>query len=606
MSSPLLSVLDQSTLDVLIVDDMPNNLRLLATLLEREGYNVRKAIDGEMAIRATQTLKPDLILLDIMMPGLDGYEVCQELKKNLGMQDVPVIFLTALNEVFDKVRAFDVGGCDYITKPFQIEEVLLRIRNQIMLKEAEQQLRDVNAQLEVRVEQRTLELQQANAKLLKMALHDALTGLPNRSRFLQLLETAIARYQSEAIGFAVLFLDCDRFKVVNDSLGHSFGDTVLLSLSQRFQQTLPDSDTLARLGGDEFAVLLNGIDTIEEASAKANILLNSLSQPLQIDGREIFLDASVGIVLSGEGYTKPEYILRDADTAMYRAKASNGNQYHVFDTFMHQEALQRLQLEVDLRRAIENGELTLYYQPIVCIKTGKVKAVEALIRWQHPQRGLVSPAIFIPIAEETGLIHAIGWWVLEEACCQLRQWQQSDIVDSSFVMSVNLSAQQFQARNLVDGIDRILAKTGVQPQHLDLEITESVIMDGLKPTMTTLHQLKDRHIKLSLDDFGTGFSSLSYLHAFPFDVLKIDKSFVQRLDSPTESINLVPAIMAIAHTINISVIAEGIETIQQLSHLRELNCPLGQGYFFAKPLPPSELPPLLTTPLTQAPVCHST
>jgi EAL domain-containing protein (putative c-di-GMP-specific phosphodiesterase class I) len=273
---------------------------------------------------------------------------------------------------------------------------------------------------------------------------------------------------------------------------------------------------------------------------------------------------------------------------------------------MHQEALQRLQLEVDLRRAIENGELTLYYQPIVCIKTGKVKAVEALIRWQHPQRGLVSPAIFIPIAEETGLIHAIGWWVLEEACCQLRQWQQSDIVDSSFVMSVNLSAQQFQARNLVDGIDRILDKTGVQPQHLDLEITESVIMDGLKPTMTTLHQLKDRHIKLSLDDFGTGFSSLSYLHAFPFDVLKIDKSFVQRLDSPTESINLVPAIMAIAHTINISVIAEGIETIQQLSHLRELNCPLGQGYFFAKPLPPSELPPLLTTPLTQAPVCHST
>jgi diguanylate cyclase (GGDEF)-like protein len=605
MSSLLFSNLDQSSLDVLIVDDMPDNLRLLSTLLEREGYSVRKATDGEMALKAIQILKPDLVLLDIMMPRLDGYEVCQKLKRNQGMQDVPVIFLTALNEVFDKVKAFDVGGCDYITKPFQIEEVLLRIRNQIMLKDAERQLRDINAQLEFRVEQRTLELQQANTQLLKMALYDALTGLPNRSQFLQLLEAAIARYQSEAVGFAVLFLDCDRFKVVNDSLGHSFGDKVLFNLSQRFQKALPDSDVLARLGGDEFAVLLNGVDIVEEAIAKADILLNTLSKALHIDGREIFLDASIGIVLSDENYTKPEYVLRDADTAMYRAKASKGNQCHVFDTFMHQEALQRLQLEVDLRRAIENKELVLRYQPIVCLKTGRVSAVEALIRWLHPHRGLVSPEEFIPLAEETGLIHGIGWWVLEEACRQMREWQRSGLVDASFMMSINLSVQQFQSRDLVEGIDRILATTGIHPWQLDLEITESVIMEGLKPTMTTLHRLKDRQIKLSLDDFGTGFSSLSYLHAFPFDVLKIDKSFVQRLDSANESINLVPSIMAIAHTMNISVIAEGIESMMQLNHLQDLNCPLGQGYFFAKPLLPHELQPLLTAPFIHASVCHS-
>lgn len=589
------SLLDCSSIDILIVDDMPNNLRLLATLLERQGYSVRKALDGDMAITAANVSCPDLILLDIMMPGMNGYDVCRHLKDNPKTVEVPVIFLTALNEVFDKVKAFEVGGADYITKPFQIEEVLIRIKNQIMLKVAERQLRNVNAELERRVQERTQELQAANAKLLDMAHHDLLTGLPNRTRFMQCLETLLHDYHQGGSTFSVLFLDCDRFKVVNDSLGHSFGDAVLLHLSQRLQNQLSSTDVLARLGGDEFAILLPNIVEQEAAIAKTELLLESLTEPFQINGREIFLDASVGIVLVHEDYTQPEYILRDADTAMYRAKASRSQQYHVFDVSMHQAVLQRLLIEVDLRKAIENQELILFYQPIVCLQTGCMTGTEALLRWNHSHHGLLSPDQFIPLAEETGLIGPIGRWVLSESCRQLHEWQEQGLVGQDFTMSVNLSAHHFHEPDLIAYIDQVLAMTHICPHNLDLEITETVIMDGLKHAMAMLRQLKQRQIKLSLDDFGTGFSSLSYLHSFPFDVLKIDKSFIRRLDGTKDpSTNLVPAIMAIAQTMNIQVIAEGIESASQLRELQALHCGLGQGYLFAKPMDATRIQPLLS------------
>ena len=594
---------DHVSIDILIVDDKPNNLRLLSTLLEREGYSVRKALDGEMAITAINTLSPDLVLLDIMMPGLDGYEVCKRLKDNPHTTEIPIIFLTALNEAFDKVKAFDVGGSDYITKPFQIEEVLIRIRNQVMLKLSEERMRHLNAELEERVIERTQQLQSANQQLLDMALHDMLTGLPNRALFMQELQGALDAHHQGNETFAVLFLDCDRFKIVNDSLGHCFGDAVLIHISQRLRSNLEPTDLLARLGGDEFAVLLPNILHSDQAIARTEALLQTFSRPFQIEGREIFLDASVGIVVGNKTYSKPEYILRDADNAMYRAKASKNHRYHVFDASMHQEALQRLQLEVDLRRAIEQGGLSLYYQPIVCLKTGRIVAVEALVRWFHEAHGMISPVDFIPVAEETGLIHPLGNWVLLEGCRQLRQWQVNQQVDESFSMSINLSVQQFHDPHLIDHIDQILQATQVRPQNLDLEITESVIMEGLMPTMNMLHQIKARQILLSLDDFGTGFSSLSYLHAFPFDLLKIDKSFIQRLDhTSSESVNLVPAIMAIAQTLKIQVIAEGIESLPQLRDLQRLNCARGQGFLFAKPMPPESLQPLLGVSLFNQPL----
>jgi diguanylate cyclase (GGDEF)-like protein len=589
-SAPLF---DPQLVDILVVDDKPHNLRLLSTLLEREGYSVRKALDGEMALTAMHTLRPDIVLLDIMMPGIDGYEVCRRLKNNPKTCETPVIFLTALNEAFDKVKAFDVGGSDYITKPFQIEEVLVRIRNQVMLRVSEERMRALNATLEARVTERTQQLRMVNQQLLYMALHDLLTGLPNRALFMQELQQALDGNLEED-PFAVLFLDCDRFKVVNDSLGHGFGDAVLIHLSERLQSTLEPGDLLARLGGDEFAVLLPKVRSAEVAIAKTDALLQSFAQPFQIEGREIFLNASVGIVLSHTSYTKPEYILRDADTAMYRAKASKVHQYHVFDASMHQAAVQRLQLEVDLRRAIEGETLSLYYQPIVCLKTGVIKGVEALVRWPHDQLGLISPEHFIPVAEETGLIHALGEWVLRQGCRQLKQWQSDRLVNDQFVMSLNLSVQQFHDPHLIHHIDAILAETQINPKNLDLEITESVIMDGLMPAMSLLRQIKERQILLSLDDFGTGFSSLSYLHSFPFDVLKIDKSFVRRLDHQADdAANLVPAIMAIARTLDIRVIAEGIESVHQFQELQQLNCALGQGYLFAKPMEPQTLQPLL-------------
>ena len=571
--------------DILVVDDTLENLRLISTMLIKQGYNVRKALNGQMALKAVQTVVPDLILLDIMMPDMNGYEVCQHLKANQQTAEIPVIFLSALSEVFDKVKAFEVGGVDYITKPFQLAEVVVRVENQLALKAAEREIRQLNAQLEERVKERTRQLEIANAQLLKMALHDDLTGLPNRTLFMERLEQALNRASSDGVyEFAVLFLDCDRFKVVNDSLGHLIGDTLLIAIARRLEASLSQSDTLARLGGDEFAILLTEIPKLSSAAFVANQILESLANPFQLKGHEVFINASIGIALSNFDYNKPEHLLRDADTAMYRAKALGKGQYHIFDPAMHDAALQLLQLETDLRRAINQQEFIVHYQPIVDLITGRIAGFEALVRWHHPQHGMVSPGLFIPIAEETGLIIPIGNWVLREACHQLRLWQKEKLKGIPLFMSVNLSARQFAQLDLIEQIEQILSETQLNPQSLKLEITESAIMDNVNSVAVILQKLRSHSIQLSIDDFGTGYSSLSYLHSFPVNNLKIDQSFVQRLDSNPKNLGLIPAIINIAKTMGMSVIAEGIETPQQLAQLRTLNCDFGQGYLFSKPL----------------------
>ncbi len=591
--------LDSNKKDILIIDDMADNLRVLSSILTREGYNVRKALNWQMALTATQTVLPDLILLDIMMPEVDGYEICQTFKAWELTADIPVIFISALDDVFDKVKAFQMGGVDYITKPFEFQEVLVRVKNQLALRSARLEILKLNIELEHRVKQRTGELEKAlkklqqeinsrqklQSKLLEIALHDSLTGLPNRVLFIRRLENALNRAQQESsYQFAVLFLDCDRFKVVNDSLGHLVGDELLIAIAHRLQACLIPIHTLARLGGDEFGILLENITDINIAIQVAESVLQQLSLAFKLSRYEVFMNASIGISWGNKDYDRPEYLLRDADTAMYRAKAQGKAKYHVFNPAMHQEAIQLLELENDLRRAVERQEFIVYYQPIVSLTTGRISGFEALVRWQHPTRGLVSPTEFIPVAEETGLINAINTWVLQSACHQLSIWQHHPVTPEPLTMSVNLSARLFLQPNLLEQIDRIIYENKINPAYLELEITESVIMENTDAIKIILQQLKQRKIKLIMDDFGTGYSSLSYLHSFPLNALKIDKSFVKRMQDNKDNMGLVPAMIGIANSMGMTAIAEGVETQEQLAQLRSFNCDFAQGYLFSKPI----------------------
>ncbi|GAB4294379.1 MAG: hypothetical protein Fur0025_30990 [Oscillatoriaceae cyanobacterium] len=577
--------INTSESDILIVDDKPDNIRILSSLLKEQGYKVRQALSGEMALMAARAAQPDLILLDIMMPGLDGYQVCDLLKKDAKTAEVPVIFLSALDDILDKVKAFSVGGADYITKPFHVLEVLVRVENQLALKAANQQIRQLNHQLEERVQERTRQLEIANTKLLEMALHDPLTGLPNRALFMERVLGEIARsHQEDGYQFVVMFLDCDRFKVINDSLGHIVGDQLLVAIARRLQEHMDTKDTLARLGGDEFAILLPGVENIHQATRVAQNMIDALCYPFQLERHEVFINASIGIAPSCPDYSKPEHLLRDADTAMYRAKNSGRACYHIFDPAMHDAAVALLELENDLRRAVEREEFILHYQPIVDLALGRISGFEALVRWQHPQRGMVSPASFIPVAEETGLIVPIGNWVMRQACHQLRLWQEQKLATVDFGMGVNLSVRQFSQPHLIAQIDEVLHQNQLNPQNLKLEITETAIMDNPRHASQLLLQLRSRQIQLAIDDFGTGYSSLSYLHSFPVDILKVDRSFVKGLQGNQENLGLVVAIINIARTMGMTVVAEGIETDAQLGCLRDLECGFGQGYLFSKPV----------------------
>ncbi len=433
-------------------------------------------------------------------------------------------------------------------------------------------------------------------QLLHDALHDALTGLPNRILFMDRLSHAISlTKRRKNYSFAVLFFDLDRFKLVNDSLGHSVGDQLLIAIARRLEKHLRVGDTVARLGGDEFTLLLEDIEDDSVATNIANRLQKELTWPLNLSGHEVFTSASIGIALSTIGYERPEDLLRDADIAMYRAKASGKARYEVFDTTMHTRAVALLQLESDLRRGLARGEFQLHYQPIVLLQTGEILGFEALLRWQHPQRGLVSPAEFIPVAEETGLIVPIGWWVFREACHQMRLWQLQFPEYSSLVMSINLSAKQFEQPDLLKQINQIMQETEVAPSSLKLEITESVIMETTEAASAKIMQLQALGIQFSIDDFGTGYSSLSYLYLFPTQTLKIDRSFINKIDIDSEQLEIVRTIVSLACNLGMNVVAEGVETVKQLAQLQALNCEYGQGYFFSKPVNSQAATALLTS-----------
>ena len=435
------------------------------------------------------------------------------------------------------------------------------------------------------------ERKRVESELKRTAFHDGLTGLPNRTLFLDnLLRLNASAKRHGHHPFALLFLDLDRFKVINDTLGHMVGDKLLIEMAHRLVECTREEDTVARLGGDEFAILLEQIRGPEDAVRVAERTLERLADPLMLDDNEVSVGASIGIALSLTGEKMPEDLLRDADMAMYQAKTRRSG-YQIFDAKMHARALERMRLEMDMKRAIERKQIHLHYQPIVSLESGKLAGFEALARWQHNGRGAVSPTDFIPLAEETGLVGPLSSWVFREACRQMRNWQEHFPMEENCYISVNVSSKQVSHGGLIDELDKVLHETGLEPQHLRLEITESALVENTRGVAHTLSQLRKRRIKLCLDDFGKGFSSLNYLHRFPIDVLKIDRSFVRRLGAafPMEHgkrrpYEIIRTILALAQILDLQVVAEGIEVIKQLNVLKELGCQYGQGFLFAPAL----------------------
>lgn len=419
-------------------------------------------------------------------------------------------------------------------------------------------------------------------RLVREATHDSLTGLPNRANFKSILEASIASSRAADLhDFAVLFLDLDRFKVINDGLGHVVGDKLLVAIAERLQSCVRPGDIVSRFGGDEFTILLHNIHRFRTVTEIAERLQSKLSAPFHIDGFEVFTSASIGIIMSDAAHDNPESFLRDADTAMYRAKESGKARYEIFNKAMHVRNMNLLRLENDLRRAIDRQEFRVFYQPIVSLVNGQTNEFESLVRWLHPEMGMIAPNDFIPVAEETGMIVSIGEWVLEESCRQISNWRQK-YPQRPLSVSVNLSAKQLMHPNLIKQVKSIMTSATLVPDCLKLEVTESMVMDNAEAALEVLSELCALGVRLSTDDFGTGYSSLSYLHRFPFERLKIDRSFVGKIDVDPKSDEIVRTILTLAENLHLEVVAEGVETERQFARLRELGCTLAQGYLFSK------------------------
>lgn len=554
---------------IMLVDDEPINLEVTQIYLEEAGYtNLISTSDPTTALRTLNRERPDVLLLDVKMPAISGFEILEEMRSTGILKDVPTIILTASSDPETKLRALELGATDFLSKPVDPSELVLRIRNTLA----------------------------AKAYRDRLANYDRLTGLPNRRNFIEQLGWAIDhshRYMKKP--GAVLLVDLDGFKQVNDALGPATGDALLRSVADRIGECLFSVDTLgrverddaepslSRMAGDEYAVLLPVLTRPDSAAQVAQRILESIAQPFSLLGHELQISCGIGIaVFPGDG-TEADSIVRNASVAMHHAKRQRKNSYQFYSHELNARALHYLKLGNQLHKALERDELRLFYQPKVNIQTGMMCGCEALMRWQHPQRGLVEPDEFIEMAEEIGLIHSFGEWVIRTACRQSNSWRSAGL--GALRISVNVSTHQILEAHLAATLRKILAETGADPSSLIVEITEGALLKNAETNIKVLQNLKDMGIKLSIDDFGTGYSSLSYLNSFPLDELKIDRSFVAQIKKPGDHSAIIAAIIAMAHSMGLSVVAEGVETSHQLEFLKKLQCDEYQGFMVSKPLP---------------------
>ena len=595
---------------LLIVDDISDNRTILTRRFQRRGFDVVEAECGLTAIELIDKESFDLVLLDVMMPGMDGIETLKRIRSENSASALPVIMVTAKSESTNIVDALELGANDYVTKPVDFAVALARVNTQISRKRAvervalaNEELRKVNEDLERRVEERTSRLIDANQRLKVeiadreesqarsqyLAYHDSLTGLGNRLLFKEQLEEALTDDSVASHPLAVLFLDLDGFKAVNDTLGHSIGDLLLKSVATKLRDILPRTDRIARLGGDEFAILQISATQPGSSIALAEKIIEVVGQPNSIDGHDVTVGASVGIAVARPGDINTENFLKSADLAMYSAKSDGRGTYRMFDPEMDAIVQARRLLERDMRTALAQDGFRLFYQPLVNLQTKKVTAFEALMRWQHPERGMVPPSDFIPVAEEMGLIVQLGEWALRQACAEATEWPDGVCV------SVNLSPLQFSKGNLVSSVMSALASAGLPASRLELEITESVLLEKSERNITILNQLRDLGVRISMDDFGTGYSSIGYLRSFPFDKIKIDQSFVRDLLVDEGSLAIVRAIAGLGVSFGMITTAEGVETEEQMRCLNLEGCIEVQGYLYSRPVPADEIAGVLAS-----------
>jgi diguanylate cyclase (GGDEF)-like protein len=576
---------------VMMVDDDPMMLEIVQTFLEEAGYtNFVTTSDPTTAIELARQHRPDVILLDLMMPRITGFDILQVVRDDEALRYTPVIILTAESDAPAKLKALELGATDFLLKPVDASELKLRLRNVLAFKAYQDRLADF----------------------------DALTGLPNRKKFQVELEDMLTGMQDASRACAVLQIDLDRFKQINDTLGHRAGDKLLCLVSATLQRLFGEIGAdlrktrdavsaipLSRIAGNSFVALVPGLHNLEKvdiATSVARRVLNAFVEPFHVEGQDLFVTCSIGIAMSPSDGTDAETLLKHAEMAMYRAKQRGRKQHAFFSSEMNAHALERLTLENQLRRAVEREEFVLYYQPKVDVLARRISGVEALVRWKHPESGIIAPDKFIPLAEENGLIVEIGQWVLRAACTQIRAWMNAGIPPIS--VSVNVSSAQFRQGRVLHAVRGALAHSNLPPQSLTLELTESLLIDNQSETTEMLYELKDMGVRLSVDDFGTGYSSLTYLSRFPLDELKIDRSFLKGLPEERESIAIVSAIIALGRALGLKVVAEGVETQEQLAFLHSRRCSEFQGYLCSRPVPPEPLFNLLkraATPAEQPP-----
>lgn len=557
---------------IMMVDDEPIMMDVIQTFLEDEGY--RNFVTTDQSTQAMGLIfreRPDVVLLDLMMPEVTGFDILKAMRSDREFEHVPVIVLTSSTDADTKLKVLELGATDFLAKPVDPSELALRLRNTLAAKAYQDHL----------------------------AYYDVLTGLPNRRMLLDRLSAVLADARRDQKAVAMLHIGLDRFKEINDTLGPKAGDGVLKGVAQRLERYVQGSDAAtgmgwevswrspSRLGGDEFVVMLPQIHRVEDAARLARRILALVEEPFYVGGNEVFVTLSIGIAVFPNDGEETDTLVKHAGIATRYAKQQGRSTYRFYSKEINARSLERLRFENDLRRALINDELLLYYQPKVDTGTGRVTGVEALLRWNHPEHGIVLPDEFISLAEETGLIVAMGEWVLNEACRQARAWQSAGL--DMLSVAVNVSSQQFRQCQLTGTIQAALEGSGLDPRHLTLELTESMIMDNAKGNTDILHQMKEMGLKLSIDDFGTGYSSLSYLKRFPLDELKIDRSFISDLDTDADDAAIVTAIIAMGHGLGLSVVAEGVEAERQLAFLKQRGCEGYQGYLFSRPLAADDL-----------------